>query len=250
MVDRADARRGHRNTSGFAPRAGLSCGRALRRGPSPPTDPGAARSAQADVPGWSSRPRPPPGGLASVVDGASTHAVSRSLVGRPAVSRHLAALWSAYVTVWREVPAPRASRGGRLTQEAARIGDLGPRVTVALRRRGERTVELVAFDCGELFRYGQGASGEPSRSWYQAIALVVRLTPAASRQRILWPDRRKHWRAECRLYVPQTAGASSGINAVPEIGCNARRWRITAPSKAEKRTVHCPRRGRIRSVRP
>jgi uncharacterized NAD(P)/FAD-binding protein YdhS len=103
----------------------------------------------------------------------------------------------------------RLCEAGRLTVEAARIVAIrhAPRgVTVALRRRGERTVELVAFDWVVNCSVRAGRSpGKPSRS-------------SVRRSRSGWhgPDacNRGHRRRSGRGLIGRTGASSAGLYAL------------------------------------
>jgi len=201
----------------------------------------------------------------SVVDGLRPH--TQELWARFGVDdqrrlfRHLAALWSAHRHRMAGEAAERLARlceAGRLTVEAARIVAIrhAPRgVTVALRRRGERTVELVAFDwvvnCSGT---GRALSGEAEPILRQAIALGLARPDACNRGLDVEADGGLIGRtgaSSAGLYAlgPLTAGRFFEITAVPEIRvqCATVADALVDYVAAEKRTVALPRRGRTLS---
>ena len=206
-------------------RATGSCPRRIcRRGPSPARSRfRAARSRSCSCSGWSSTPpatRSPPGatgGRSSMVSGRTRQDLWARLDvdDQRRLFRHLAAFWSVHRHRMAGEAAERIARlreDGRLAVAAARIVAIrqAPRgVTVALRRRGERTVELVPFDwvvnCSGA---GRALSGEAEPILRQAIALgLARPDACQSRPRRRSgrrPDR-PHRRAECRPLRPRAA---------------------------------------------
>jgi uncharacterized NAD(P)/FAD-binding protein YdhS len=197
----------------------------------------------------------------SIVDGLRPH--TQDLWARLGVDdqrrifRHLASFWSVHRHRMAGEAAERIERmreDGRLAVAAAQVVAIrqAPRgVTVALRRRGERTIELVPFDwvvnCSGT---GRALSGEAEQILRQATALGLARPDPCNRGLDVAADGSLIGRAgapSAGLYAlgPLTAGRFFEITAVPEIRvqCVTVADALVDFVAAEKRAVALPRRG-------